>query len=187
MLAHTDLKKGVRFILDNQPYEVIESSFVFKGRGSSLVQTKIKNLISGHILSRTFHPGEEFEKAEISKIEANFLYSHRGKFFFCQKENPSKRFDLTADQIGERSKFLKPNQTVEGMIFENKIINVFLPIKIQLKVIEAPPGIKGDRTQGGMKIVTLESGAKITVPLFIKEGDLIEINSERGEYLRRIE
>lgn len=187
MLTHNDLKKGIRFILNEEPYEVLDSSFVFKGRGSSVVQTKIKNLITGDTLSRTFHPGEEFKEVEIEKIEVKFLYSHRERFFFSKKDSPSERFDLAKEVIGPSIQFLKPNQIVEGISFDNKIINVSLPIKINLKVTEAPPGIKGDRAQGGTKIVILETGAKINTPLFIKEGDMVEVNTETGEYVRRIE
>jgi len=186
MLSHTELKKGVKFILGGQPYEVIESVFRFRGRGSSQVQAKIKNLITGDIITRTFHTGEEFEEAEISKIKARFIYSHRGKYYFSEKENPSHRFALTQEQIGPSAQFLKPGEEVEALEFEGKIINISLPIKVQLKVIEAPPGVKGDRAQGGTKQVTLETGAKINTPLFIEEGDIIEINTETGEYVRRI-
>ena len=187
MLAYSELKKGVKIILDDEHYEIIEASFLFKGRGHSVLQTKIKNLITGNLISKTFHPADTFEEAEISKIEAKFLYSHQEKFFFSEKENHAKRFDLTAEQIGEQGKFLKLNQIVEGIIFKGKIINITLPIKINLKVIEAPPGIKGGRAEPGTKIVTLETGAKINVPLFIEEGDLIEVNSQTGQYVRRIE
>jgi len=187
MLSHTELKKGVRFILNGQPYEVVESSFLFKGRGSSTVQAKIRNLITGNVSSRTFHAGEEFEEAEISKIEAKFIYTHRGKYCFSEKDNPSHRFELTQEQIGPQAKFLKPGETVEALEFEGKIINIILPIKIKLKVIEAPPGLKGDRAQAGTKQVTLETGAKINTPLFIEKGDIVEVNTETGEYVRRVE
>jgi len=187
MLTYSELKKGVKIILDNQPYEIIEASFLFKGRGHSVLQAKLKNLITGNLISKTFHPSDIFEEAEISKIEAKFLYSYRDRYFFSEKENPTNRFNLTAEQIGEPGKFLKPNQIVEGIIFKNEIINISLPIKINLKVIEAPPGVKGGRAEPGTKIVTLETGAKINVPLFIEEGDLIEVNSQTGQYVRRIE
>ncbi len=187
MLTHTDLKKGVRFIFNKEPYEVIESSFLFKGRGGSTVQTKIKNLITGNIISKTIHPSDTFEEAEISKIEVKYLYQHRDKYFFCEKNNPSKRFDLTSGQIGKGSRFLKPNQIIEGISFKEKIVDISLPIKTNLKVIEAPPGIKGGRAEPGTKTVTLETGTKINVPLFIKEGDIIEINTQTGEYVRRSE
>ena len=187
MLSHTDLKKGVRFILNEEPYEVIISSFVFKGRGGSVVQTKIKNLITGNTLSKTFHPGDRFEEVEIEKISVKFLYSHRNRFFFCREKDPSIRFDLPKEIIGESYIFLKPNEIVEGIQSQGKIINISLPIKVQLKVKEAPPGVKGDRAQGGNKTVVLETGAELNVPLFIKTGDVVEINTEKGEYVRRVE
>lgn len=187
MLSHTDLKKGVKFILNKEPYEVLEFSFVFKGRGSSIVQTKIKNLLNGNVLSRTFHPGEEFEEVEIEKIKVKFLYSHQNKFFFSKINNPSDRFELPKDIIGDNSNFLKPNEIVEGLQFQEKIVNISIPIKVQLKVKEAPPGVKGDRAQGGTKAVILETEAAVNVPLFIKTGDIIEINTETGQYVRRIE
>jgi elongation factor P len=187
MLSHTDLKKGIRFILNGEPHEVLDTTFLFKGRGSSLVQTKIKNLITGNVLSKTFHPGEEFEEAEIEKVKAKYLYSHRDRFFFSKENGASVRFDLAKEVIGAAAIFLKPDETVEGIQFQGKIINVSLPIKVHLKVTEAPPGVKGDRAQGGNKTITLETEAKINVPLFIEEGDIIEVNTEKGEYVRRIE
>ncbi len=186
-MNYSELKKGGLIIINNQPHEIIETSSMFKGRGHSVLQAKLKNLITGNIISKTFHPSDIFEEAELSIIKAKFLYSHRDKFFFCQENNPQNRFDLTKEQIGAIAKLLKPNQIIKGMIFKNKIINILLPIKIQLKVAQAPPGIKGDRAQGGNKIVILETGSEMNVPLFIKEGDIIEINTEKEEYVRRIE
>lgn len=187
MLTYSDLKKGIQIIIDGQPYEILETRLMKKARGQAVLQTKIKNLITGHLFSRNFQSGESFEEAEISKFKAKFLYSHRGRYFFSEKENPSKRFDLGVEKIGEKAKFLKPGQIVEGLIFKEKIINISLPIKVQLKVIEAPPTIKGERAQAGTKQVTLETGTPINVPPFIEEGDIIEVNTETGEYVKRIE
>jgi elongation factor P len=187
MLTHTDLKKGVRIILDGEPYEILEAKPLKIAQRQVVVQTKIRNLISGNVFERNFHQGDTFEEAELEKIEVKFLYSHRGKFCFCDLRNPAKRFELEEEKIGLGAKFLKPNLILNGLKFEGKIINVSLPIKVQLKVIEAPPGLKGDRAQGGTKTVTLETGAKINVPLFIKEGDIIEVNTETGEYVRRVQ
>ena len=186
MLIHTDLKRGVEFILEKQPYEVLESDLVFKGRGRSVVQAKIKNLITGNVISRSFHVGENFEEAQILKKELKFLYSHKDNFVFCEKDNGSQRTNLTKQQIGESVNFLKPNEIVQGIVFEDRIINVLLPIKTTLKVIESPPGVRGDRSEGGTKLVTLETGAQVNVPLFIEEGDIIEINTQTGEYVKRI-
>jgi len=173
--------------LNGQPYEVLDSSLSFRGRGSSVLQTKIKNLITGNVISKTFHTGEEFEEAEIEKIRVKFIYHNKGKFFFCYENDHSKRFDLAEEAVGFSAVFLKPDETVEGLQFKGKIINISLPIKVKLKVIEAPPGIKGDRAQGGTKVVKLETGAEINAPLFIEAQDIIEINTEKGEYVRRVE
>ncbi len=186
MLSYFDLRKGVKFILDGQPYEVLEFRPMGKAQDVVVAQTKIKNLITGKVIEKNFHQEDVFEEAEIEKIKAKFLYHHRQKFVFAELENPSKRFELLESQIGEATKFLKPNQEVTALSFQKKIINIALPIKVQLKVIEAPPGVKGDRAQGGTKIVTLETGAKINTPLFIESGDIIEVNTETGEYVRRV-
>jgi len=187
MIEYSELKKGSQIIINNQPYQIIEASPMFKGRGHSVLQTKIKNLITGNITSRTFRPGEKFEEADLKRIKAKFLFSHRGKYTFSEEENPAKRFELSEEQLGETIKFLKEGEMVEGIIFDNKIINISLPIKVRLKVVQSPPGVKGDRAQGGTKTVILETGAEINVPLFIKEGDVIEVNTENGEYVRRVE
>ena len=187
MISYNELKKGVRIILEGQPYEVLDSKHLKKAQRRVVIQTRIRNLITGNVFERNFHQGDVFEEAEISKFEAKFLYSHRNRYFFCEKDNPKKRFDLDSEKIGKMANFLKPNQVVEAITFKDKIINISLPIKVKLKVIEAPPGIRGDRSQAGTKIITLETGAKIAVPLFVKEGDIIEINTENGQYVRRIE
>ena len=186
MLSYFDLRKGIKFILDGQPYEVLEFQQIYKAQDMVVARTKIRNLITGKVLEKTFHQGETFEEAEIEKIEVKFLYSHRGKLGFCEAQNPAKRFELSEEKIGPSAKFLKPNQILTGIKFQEKIINVVLPIKVQLKVIEAPPGIKGDRSQAGTKPVVLETGAVVNAPLFIESGDIIEINTETGEYVKRV-
>ena len=187
MLEHTNLKKGVRIILDSEPYEVLEANPLKKAQRRVVIQSRVKNLISGNVFDRTFHQGDTFEEAELLKFKVKFLYGHRDRYFFCYEDNPSKRFDLGIEQIGTAVKFLKPNQVADAFIFNEKIVNISLPIKVQLKVVESPPGVQGDRAQGGTKTVILETGAPIATPLFIKEGDLVEINTETGEYTRRIE
>ncbi|MCP6726662.1 MAG: elongation factor P [Patescibacteria group bacterium] len=187
MLSHTELKKGTQIIFEGSPYEIFESSSMFKGRGSSVTQTRMRNLENGNILQRTFHAGEEVEEAEIKRFQARFIYANKGKFIFSHIDNPSDRFELTEEQIGDVNQFLKENEVVEGLVFQDKVINVSLPIKIQLKVTQAPPGVKGDRAQGGTKTVTLETGATINVPLFVDTGDIVEVNTEVGEYTRRIQ
>jgi len=187
MINHTELKRGAQIILDGEPYEILESAPMKKAQRRVIIQAKAKNLINGNVLNRNFHQGETFEEADLVKFDAKFIYSNNGKFVFCEANDPSKRFDLAGEQIGDASKFLKPNQIVQGIKFQGKIINVSLPIKVQLKVIEAPPGFKGDRSQSGTKQVKLETGATINAPLFIEEGDVIEINTDTEEYTKRVE
>lgn len=185
MLSYSELKKGSRIVIEKQPYEIIEASTMFKGRGSSVLQTKIKNLITGNVISKTVRSTDSFEEADIKKIKNKFIYSNKGKFFF-QREDNSKRFELSDKILGETILFLKPNESIDAIEFQEEIINISLPVKVNLKVIEAPPGIKGDRSQAGTKVIILETGAKINAPLFIKEGDMIEVNTETREYVRRI-
>lgn len=187
MLAHTDLKKGVRIILDGQPYEVMEANAMKKAQRRPVIQSKIRNIITGNVFERNFQQGDVFEEAELLKLEVKFLYSRKDRYFFCEAQNPAKRLDLGPEQVGHRTKFLRQNQIVEAVIFNDKIISISLPIKVQLKVTDAPPGVQGDRAQGGTKTVTLETGAEIQAPLFVETGDTIELNTETEEYVRRVE
>ncbi len=187
MLSYFDLRKGVRFILEGQPYEVLGFQQMYKAQDAVVAKTTIRNLITGQVLKRNFHQGDMFEEAEIEKVEVNFIFFHRGKFVFSEQEDSSKRFELTEEQIGRGAKFLKPNLVLSGIKLQDKVINITLPIKVNLKVTEAPPGVKGSRAQSGTKTVTLETGVQINTPLFIEEGDTIEVNTETGEYVRRIE
>lgn len=187
MLTYTDLLKGTTFVLDGEPFEVVEYNFVRMQQRKPVVQVKIRNLISGKVLSKTFHQGDTFEEAEIERKEAVFIYSHRGKFIFSEPNNPKNRFELDAAIIGEQAKFLKPNLPITTFVFKGKIINIALPIKIDYLVKSAPPSIKGDTATGGNKFVILENNLEIAVPMFIKEGDTVRINTQSGQYTERVE
>ena len=185
MLNYNELKPGTIFILEGQPYEVLEFSFLRMQQRKPVAQTKIKNLITGKIINRNFQHTDSFEEAEIDYKKAKFLFSHRGKFVVSELANPAARFELPQEIIGERTKFLKPNSEVELVIFEKKVISMNLPIKMEFKVVEAPPSIRGNTAQGGTKQVKIETGATIAAPLFVEEGDIIEINTQTGEYTGR--
>lgn len=186
MLSYSELNKGKIVIVNDQPYEIIEAENTFKGRGHSYLQMKMRNVVSGAVISKSAQPRDAFEEADIEKSEAKFIFQNKGKYTFSEIDNPGKRFDLDEEKIGGAAKFLKTNEIVTTILFNGKIINVTLPIKVKLKVTEVPPGIKGDRAQAGNKMVTLETDAKISAPLFINEGDIIEVNTESGEYTRRV-
>src|SRR4030066_1926560 len=129
MLSLGDLRKGVRILIDGEPYEVLESNPMKKAQRRVVIQAKIKNLLNGNVLSQNFHQGDVFDEAELLNFKAKFLYLHRGRYFFCEENNPSNRFDLDKEQIGQASKFLKPNQIVEEITFNKKVISISLPIK----------------------------------------------------------
>ncbi|MDD2731165.1 MAG: elongation factor P [Candidatus Portnoybacteria bacterium] len=185
MIDYNNLKPGTIFVLDGQPYEVLEFSFMRMQQRKPVAQTKIRNLITGKTLNRAFQHTDSFKEAEIDYKKVKFLYGHRDKFVFCELDNPADRFELPQDAVGEQAKFLKANSEVQVVIFENKIINVELPIKMEFKVIEAPPAIRGNTAQGGVKQVKIETGAQVTAPLFVEEGDIIVINTQTGQYTER--
>ncbi len=186
MLSYTEIKKGTMIVYENEPYEIMEHSFLRMQQRKAVAQTKMRNLINGKILTRNFQASDSFEEAEIERKEAAFIYSNRDEYWFHEKGDPRARFSLKAEAIGEGAKFLKPNTEVEMVVFNGKVINVIMPIKIDFKVIEAPPAIRGNTAQGGTKQITLEGGVKISAPLFIEEGDIVKINTQTGEYVERV-
>lgn len=187
MINYFGLKRGVQFIMEGQPYEIVESQPVGKAQDVFIIKAKVKNLITGKITDKSFHQDARYDEAELEKLEIKFIYANRDKYVFCESDNPGKRFELTAEQLGDYTKYLKSNQIIEGIKYEGKVINIIMPVKVQLKVTEAAPGVKGDRAQGGTKMVVLETGAQVNVPLFVNEGDIVEVNTESGEYTRRAE
>jgi len=187
MLSYGDLRKGVIFVLDGQPYEVLESGFLRMQQRKAVMQTKIKNLVTGKIVDRNWQASDEFEEAEIERRNAAFIYQSRGEYWFNEEGNPKNRFALTEDQIGASAKFLKTGTVIVTMRFNEKVISVQLPVKMDFKVVEAPPSVKGNTAQGGNKAVEIEGGAKIAVPLFINTGDIIRVNTQTGEYVERVD
>ena len=186
MLSYTDLTKGVLFIMDGAPYEVIDTHFLRMQQRKAVVQTKIRNLITGKLLDRNFQASDNFEEAEVERKSANFIYETKGQYWFHEEGNPKNRFSLEADVVGEQGRFLKANTKVMTLVFEGRVIQVEIPVKMEFKVTEAPPAIKGNTAQGGSKMVTIEGGAKINAPLFINEGDMIRVNTQTGEYVERV-
>ena len=184
MLSYNELKKGTLFIWNDEPYEVMEYNFVRMQQRRPSAQTKIKNLKTGSISTQTFKQSDMFDELVIEKRPATFIYCHRGQCTFSLDKN-KERFVLPEEKLEGKVGYLKPNMPVEARYIEEDLLDIELPIKVELKVTEAPPGIKGNTAQGGLKQVTLESGLKINVPLFINEGDVLRINTETGDYVER--
>ncbi len=192
MLEYNEIKPGKYIVHNDEPFEVVFSHVARTQQRKPQNQTKLRSLISRRVIAVSFHAADKVEEADISKRPVKFVYANRGEYVFCEANDPSKRFNLKEEIIGEQAKFLKGNIIVDILTFnqddeeEQKILGVKLPVKVELKVKEAPPSIKGDTAQGGSKQVTLETGAAINTPLFIKEGDVIRVNTETGEYVERV-
>ena len=187
MLEYNEIKEKKYIVLDGEPYEVLSSHVFRKQQRKPVNDAKLRNLISGKVTERSFHQNEKAEEADISKKTIKYLYNNRGEWWFCEESDPSKRFKLEETLVGDQGKFLKENSFVDGLLFNEEIIGLKLPIKVDLKVTDAPPAVKGNTAQGGNKQVTLETGAVISAPLFINEGDVIRVNTESGSYTERAE
>lgn len=180
-----DLKKKDYVIIDDQPVMVIETHHLKMQQRRPTVMTKYRNLLNGKVYERNFSQGTTFEPADVNKSDIKFLYAHRDQFWFSEPDDPSKRFELSADIIGDLAGFMKENTVVEALSWNDNVINIELPVKMTYTVVQAPPGVKGDTQSGGTKQVVLDTGASINAPLFINEGDKIIVNTATAEYSER--
>ncbi len=187
MLSYNELKKGMVFVLEGEPWQVLEYEFLRMQQRKPVAKCKIKNLINGKIVERNFHQSESFKEAELPKEDIKYLYNNRGEFWFSAKNNPAQRFALKEENLGLAAKFLKPTTLVTAIKFNDQIISVQVPIKMDLKIKEAPPNIAGDSAKSGTKKAVLETGAEIDVPLFVNAGDIVRVNTEMGTYVERVE
>lgn len=186
LLEYNEITEKRFIVLDGQPYEVISSHVFRKQQRKPVNATKLKNLMSGKVTEYSFHQSEKVEEAEIESREVKYLYNNRGEWWFSDPEDPSKRFKIAEESVGSQGRFLKPNTIVTQLLFQEKPLGLKFPVTVELKVTEAPPGIKGDTATGGQKVITLETGATINAPLFVNAGDIIKINTETGEYRERV-
>lgn len=186
MLSYNEVLPKKLIILDGEPYEVLSAWVFRKQQRKPVNQTKLRNLKTGGVAEHTFHVSDKAEEAEVETKSAKFIYNRNGEWFFHELNNPSKRFSLPEDMVGDAKKFLTANTEVEIRWFEDEPIQVRVPVKMELKVTEAPPNTRGNTAQGGNKVVTLETGAPLTVPMFINTGDVVRINTETGEYVERV-
>lgn len=184
-LGVNDLRPKTYFIYEDQPYMVLETHHLKMQQRRPVVQTRMRNLLNGKILERNLAQSDFFEEADVERKTVKFLYNHRTEYWFADPKDPSKRFKLDAELLGDTAHFFKPNTVVDALSWNGDIINISLPIKMQFKVVEAPPGIRGDTATGGSKQVKLDTGAMLNVPLFINEGEEIIVNTETGQYVER--
>ncbi len=187
VLAYSEITPGKVITFDGNIYLVLKSHVMRKDMGKPSNQTKLRNLKNGKVSEIAFHAAEKVEEAEVEEREVKYLYATKGDVWFCDPENPKDRFSLKEDVMPDQLQFMKSNMLVEMRTWEGELLGVHLPVKMDFVVKEAPPSVKGNTVQGGSKIVTLETGATVSAPMFINTGDTVRVNTETGEYTERVE
>lgn len=175
------MKKGTKIVYQGEPFLVIFEQHSKTGRAGAVLRTKLKNLKTGAVINKTFQGSDKFEQMEMENRKAQFLYAESPFYYFMNSEN-YEQFELGQEVIGDSAEFLKEGLELDVFYFNGQPVNIELPIKMTFEVIDAPPGVKGNTADGGSKQVTIETGAKINTPLFIKTGDIIQVNTETKEY-----
>lgn len=184
MYQPTDLKKGVVCQIDSQPYRVIDYNQKVMGRGGSIVNVKLKNLITGAVIPKTFKGQDKIEPAEVTSKAVQYLYNDGSAFFFMDP-NSFEQFELSADLVDEAKNFMKEGDELALQFFDGKVITVEMPKNVYLEVTYTEAVVKGDTTSSVLKDATLETGAIVKVPAFIKVGDIISVDTSTGEYRER--
>lgn len=185
MLSLNEIKLGKLIQVSGEPYVVIRADHHKMGRGGAVLKTKLRNLINDSVLEKTFQGNDKAEEAETEKKKVNFLYKDENEAYFMDNDT-YEQFTLPIDQVGDKMKFLKDGTDVNIMYFNDKPVALDLPVKMEIKVVSAPPGVKGNSAGNVTKTVQLETGAEISVPMFINEGDVIRVNTDTGEYVERV-
>lgn len=184
MIDVNELRKGVTFELDGRLFKVLDYSHNKPGRGNATIRTKVRDLRSGNVLDKTFQSGSQVQDIRLDHHQAQYLYSDGDLFHFMDSEN-YEQTAVSAAVVGENSSYLKEGQEVKLTFHESEPIDVDLPASVDLKVVEAELGVKGDTATGATKSVTTETGLKVSVPLFVETGDTIRVDTRTGEYLTR--
>jgi elongation factor P len=186
MTASTaDFRKGLKIELEGEPYIIVDFLHVKPGKGGAFVRTKLKSLITGNVIDRTFRSGEKVQTPSLEEKNMQYLYQEGGTYHFMDTEN-YEQFVMTGDQLGEDSSFLQENLEIKILFYNGQPIGVELPIFVELTITRTEPGVKGDTASGGSKPATLETGAIIQVPLFLNEGDVIKVDTRTREYIERV-
>lgn len=184
-LSITNLRKGTIFQLDGVPYRVVEYGQKVMGRGGSIVNVKIKSLVDGRVLDKTFKGSDSVDSAEVENRSVQYLYSNAGNFYFMDNNN-YEQFELGAENMDDKANYLREGDTVTAQLFEGRVINVELPKNLPLKVTYTENAVKGDTSSAITKDATLETGLVIKVPAFIKTGDTVSVDTSTGAYRERV-
>jgi len=185
MISAGEFRNGITFEFEGNVYQVVEFQHVKPGKGAAFVRTKLKNVITGGIIEKTFRPTEKMPKAHIERKEMQYLYNDGGLYYFMDQET-YEQIPLNESQIGDSLKFVKENMIVKILSYKGSVFGIEPPTFVELEVTATEPGFKGDTATGATKPATLETGATINVPLFINQGDIIRVDTRTGEYMERV-
>lgn len=184
MLSLNEIKPGKILLVNNEPFLVIKTDHHKMGRGGAVLKVKMKNLINGNALEKTFQGNDKAEQADTQLKKANFMYLDEDNANLMDNES-YEQFTIAIDQLGDQIDYLKDGTDVDVLYFNGNPVSIQLPIKMTFKVVSAPPGVKGNSAGNVTKQVEIETGATVNAPLFINEGELIRVNTETGEYVER--
>ena len=185
MISASDFRNGITIELDNNVFQIIEFLHVKPGKGAAFVRTKLKNIKSGGVVERTFRPTEKYPQARIDRKDMQYLYSDSDLFYFMDTETYDQ-IALNAETIGDALKFVKENEMCKICSHNGSVFSVEPPLFVELVITDTEPGFKGDTATGASKPATVETGAVVSVPLFVDQGDKIKIDTRTGEYLSRV-
>ena len=185
MISAGDFRNGITLEMEGNIYQIIEFQHVKPGKGAAFVRTKLKNIVSGGVVEKTFRPTEKFPTAHIDRVDMQYLYSDGDLFYFMNVEN-YEQIGLSQEQIGDALKFVKENEMVKICSYKGNVFAVEPPLFVELEVTETEPGFKGDTATGATKPAIVETGAQVLVPLFVEIGDKLKIDTRTGEYLSRV-
>ncbi|MBE6805024.1 MAG: elongation factor P [Ruminococcaceae bacterium] len=184
MITAGDFRNGVTFEMEGNVYQIIEFQHVKPGKGAAFVRTKIRNVIAGSVVEKTFNPNDKFPTAFVERKDMEYSYNDDGLYYFMDPES-YELVPVNASELGDNFKFVKENMVCKILSYKGKIFGVEPPTFVELEITKTDPGFKGDTATNAMKPATLETGAEIRVPLFINEGDMIRIDTRTGEYMER--
>ena len=185
MISAGDFRNGVTLEIEGNVYQIMEFQHVKPGKGAAFVRTKLKNIINGGVVEKTFRPTEKFPAARIDRVEMQYLYNDGDLYNFMNTENYDQ-IALNKDDIGDSLKFIKENEMVKVCSYNGNVFAVEPPLFVELEITDTEPGFKGDTATGATKPATVETGAVVYVPLFVEQGDKIKIDTRTGEYLSRV-
>lgn len=185
MISAGDFRNGVTIELEGNVFQIVEFQHVKPGKGAAFVRTKLKNIINGGVVERTFRPTEKCPTAMIDRKEMQYLYADGDMFNFMDTET-YEQIALNSEEVGDALKFVKENEMVKMLLYKGKVFSVEPPMFVELEITETEPGFKGDTATGASKPAIVETGAQIAVPLFVEIGEKIKIDTRTGEYLSRV-